>query len=246
MKRVRRWLLELIFPSNIYCISCGRPILPEAAYALCADCLKGLLWANGRTCAKCGKILQNWHKDDFCFDCGKTTHVFAQGFSCVQYGDREREIVHRLKYGRKGYFARKLADMMKDRILLENLSIHCIIPVPMYKEKEAARGYNQAALLAESLADSLRTPCERTILRRIRDTEPMNQLSPADRRTNMRGAFDVLARDAGAIAGKTVLLVDDVFTTGSTADACAAALLSGGAERVYLMTFAAGPNENYQ
>ncbi len=246
MRKIIWSLLELIFPSNIYCISCGRPILPHELYSLCKSCLETLIWVDGRTCEKCGKILQDWHKDVLCFDCGRTPHGFTRGFSCVQYGDKERTIIRRLKYQGKGYIARKLADIMKERILLENLTIHYIIPVPMFRKKEQHRGYNQAALLAENLAGSLQIPWDRKMLVRIRDTEPMNQLSPEERRANMTGAFSVKPEAAPLIAGRSILLIDDIFTTGSTADACASALIAQGAGQVYLLTFAAGPNENYR
>lgn len=234
--------LDLIFPSNIYCISCGNIIDDTRPYALCDTCVRSLRWANGRTCERCGKILQEDYGPDLCTDCIDGDHVFEKGFTCVEYGAAERELIHRFKYKDQAYLGRKMAEIMYDRILAEELRADLILPVPMFRRKERQRGYNQAAVLAANLAKRMGIPCDTKLLVRTMETEAMSRLSAPDRRENIRGAFSVPPNRRDKLAGKTVLLVDDVYTTGSTADACAAALLAAGASRVYVFTFASGAN----
>jgi len=239
-------ILELAFPSDIYCICCGKPITPDRLYSICDDCIRTVHWANGRTCAKCGKILQDWHRSELCLDCARIRHEFLRGFSCVQYNEIERRLVHGLKYEKKRYLARKIAAIMADRLMAEDAAPDMIVPVPMFKAKERKRGYNQAALIAGALSGLTGIRLSKNVLCRIRDTEPMNSLSPGERRRNMESAFAVPSKHAPSIRGRAVLLVDDVYTTGSTADACAAALRDSGASIVLVLAFAAGPNEVYK
>jgi competence protein ComFC len=242
---LKQKLLELVYPSGIYCISCGKPLWEEEPYAICETCMTSITWANGRTCAKCGKILQDWYEPDLCMDCLKIQRLFTKGYSCLLYGDLEKNLIHGLKYQGKSYLSKKIAVIMYDRIQLEQLPMHLIVPVPMHVKKEKSRGYNQAALIAAALAESMEMPFIKAALIRIRDTDPMNQLRPGERRRNLSRAFAVNDKEKEVINGSRVLLIDDVFTTGSTADACTAALLSAGALEVRVLTFAAGVNEKY-
>lgn len=242
-EKLKRAFLDLVYPSNIYCICCGDPIFEEELYSLCRNCTDKITWVNERSCSKCGKILQDWYEADYCMDCNYVKHNFKQGFCCVQYGELERQIIHQLKYNGKGYLGRKIAEIMKDRIVLENLDIQYIIPVPIHRLKLKERGYNQAALIAKNLAAGMGLSYSNALLVRIRETEPMNQLRPRDRRRNMRGAFAPGKKAEKLIKGKSILLIDDIFTTGSTLDACSEVLLSAGAKEVYAFAFAAGANE---
>jgi ComF family protein len=241
--KLLRALLELVFPSNIYCISCGEPIFEGELYALCQSCMEKIIWANQRSCRKCGKILQDWYQPELCMDCSYIGHSFTQGFCCVQYGEQERQLIHQLKYNGKGYIGRKMAEIMKDRIALEDLDIQVVIPVPIHRLKLRERGYNQAGLIARHLAAEMKLPYSEKLLIRIRETEPMNQLKPRDRRRNMAGAFAAGSHAKEAVADKSILLIDDIFTTGSTVDACSDVLLSLGARAVYVLVLAAGANE---
>ncbi len=235
-------LLDLIYPSNIYCISCGNIIDDSRPYALCDGCVRNLKWANGRTCSRCGKILQEGYGPDLCTDCLSTEHSFEKGFTCVEYGAAERELLHRFKYKDQAYLGRKMAELMYDRLRLEEFSPELIIPVPMYGRKQKKRGYNQAAILAVSLANHTGIPYDGRLLVRVVETEAMNRLGALGRRRNIREVFSVAGNKTNRLTGKTILLVDDIYTTGSTADACSQALLEAGAARVCVFTFASGAN----
>ena len=127
---------DLVYPSNIYCISCGNLIDDSRPYSLCDTCVRSLKWANGKTCSRCGKILQDGYGPDLCTDCMDEEHLFDKGFTCVEYGNAERDLLHRFKYKDQAYLGRKLAEIMFDRILPEELEPDLIIPVPMFGRKE--------------------------------------------------------------------------------------------------------------
>ena len=234
--------LDLIYPSNIYCISCGNIIDDSRPYALCDVCVRTLKWANGRTCSRCGKILQEDYGSDLCTDCADGEHVFQKGFTCVEYGSAERELMHQFKYKDKAYLGRKLAEIMYDRIKPEKLDPDLILPVPMFRRKERQRGYNQAAVLAAGLARFMGVPYDRKLLVRRVETEAMSRLGASGRRRNIQEVFSVSRDKIDKPAGKKILLIDDIYTTGSTADACASVLLEAGSAAVFVFTFASGAN----
>ncbi len=234
--------LDLIYPSNIYCICCGNIIDDSRPYALCDACVRALKWANERTCSHCGKRLQEDYGSDLCTDCAGGEHVFEKGFTCVEYGAAERELLHRFKYKEEAYLGRKLAAMMYDRIQVEELEPDLILPVPMFRRKVRQRGYNQAAVLAASLAKYMECPYAGQLLVRIVETEAMSRLGALGRRRNIREVFSVPRNKIDQLTGKTILLVDDIYTTGSTVDACSSVLLEAGAARVFVLTFASGAN----
>jgi len=111
-----------------------------------------------------------------------------------------------------------------------------LVPVPLHRTRLWQRGFNQSALVARELSRRLGIPADPLALRRVRRTPPLKGMSPLQRRRTVAGAFKV--RDKGAVAGKTVILVDDVLTTGSTAEACARTLKRAGAARVELVSWA--------
>ena len=235
-------VLDLVYPSNIYCICCGNLIDNSRPYSLCDTCVRTLKWANGRTCSWCGKILQEGYGPELCTDCMELDHVFEKGYTCVEYGAAEREILHQFKYKDKAYLGRKLSELMYDRIQSEELHPDLLLPVPMFLAKERKRGYNQAAVLAMLLAKAMKKPYNGTVLVRNTETEAMSSLSAAERRRNIQEAFTIPANKREIITDKRILLIDDIFTTGSTADACASTLLEAGASKVWVFTFAAGAN----
>ncbi|MCL1983687.1 MAG: ComF family protein [Clostridiales bacterium] len=235
-------LLELLFPSNIYCISCGSIIDSSRAYSLCDSCMRLFHWANGRTCEKCGKIIQESYPHEACSDCREHNHYFKKGYSCVQYGIYERDLLLAFKYGGKTYIGEKIADAMADRLRAENIEVDFTTAVPMHGKKKEKRGFNQAEIIASRLAPKLPAPYAGRVLVRTGNTVAMSRLSAEERRMNMENAFSMARGAEKMVAGKKVLLVDDIYTTGSTVDACSRVLLAAGAAEVRVITFAAGAN----
>lgn len=233
-------LLDLVYPSNIYCINCGRPIDDRYPYSLCPFCVRSIRWANKTICESCGKPMSITTGKCFCVECTKECRKFDRGFTCVHYGTAERALIHQLKYKDKDFLAAYLAELMYERIAAEYLEPDLVVPVPMHKSKERRRGYNQAGLLAKHIAERLDRPCFPRLLIRISDTTPMSGLTAEQRKKNIQGVFTAAKWVQSTIYDKTVLLVDDVFTTGSTAEACSEVLKAAGARKVYVLTFAAG------
>ena len=240
--KIFKLILETLFPSNIYCVSCRSIIDKSRPYALCDKCLGEFRWTNGRTCEKCGKILQENYVHEICFDCRESAHHFEKGYTCVQYGIHERELLLAFKYGEQTFIGEKIAEVMADRLEPENLKTDLIIPVPMFRRKQRKRGYNQADIIAKCLAKKLGLPYSCKLLLRTENTPAMSGLSSTERRLNMENAFCVANCAEEEIRGKKILLVDDIYTTGSTASACSKVLMEQGACEVRVITFAAGAN----
>ena len=240
-----REIIKLVFPDNIYCIRCGKIIDSTRAYSLCDDCIRDFHWANKKTCDKCGKIMDEEGIYKLCKDCRHSNHHFTRGFTCLMYGLYERELVLAFKYGKQGYIGEKLGEMMIDRLeaeLEKGLNFDIIIPVPINKKRLRQRGFNQAELMAKPLAKAWNLPLEVRTLIRTRNTPVMSKLDALARRENIAGAFAVDKEKGQKLKDKAILLVDDVYTTGSTVDECAKVLVEAGAKEVYVLTFAAGAN----
>ncbi|MDA1312363.1 MAG: ComF family protein [Acidobacteria bacterium] len=157
----------------------------------------------------------------------------ARGFG-VHEGELRR-LIHLLKYDRMRPLAKPLAGMMAT--VLASLPVpDLVVPVPLYRARRWRRGFNQALALSEELGRQAGIRCEARVLRRIRATQPQAGLSYAERKRNVANAFVVRQRDR--VAGKTVLVIDDVMTTGATLDACARALKKAGARSVLALTAA--------
>lgn len=244
---IRDWIyemgdtfLDLIFPSGIYCINCDAPIYNKP-YGLCDTCREKITWIKGRTCGKCGKPLENWYFPDTCRDCLNEKHFFTKGFSCAVYDDSVKKIIIDLKYNGKGYYAKHIAEIMYQKLNEQNLQIDCIIPVPLHPKKQKERGYNQSYLLAKHLAHLSQTEINDRILIRNRYTQSQNKLSLINRQKNIKNAFTII--NNGYICNKNILLVDDVYTTGNTVDACCKEMMRYGVKNIYIITPVIGKNE---
>lgn len=234
--------LEGLFPSNIYCLSCGSIIDQSRPYALCDHCMPLFHWVGDHTCRQCGKLLSETYASDFCYDCRTYDHTFDQGFTCTQYGMYERELMMDYKYRGKAYIGKKLGDILFDRISLEHVEADYIVPVPIHKKRLRQRGYNQAALMAKRLAEQMKVTCAQNLLERTRYTSAMRGLSAFERQENLKEVFAVSEASCYNIEEKKILLVDDIYTTGSTMDACSTVLKEAGVRQVFALSFAAGAN----
>lgn len=233
---------EAVFPSNIYCICCGSLIDGTRNYSLCDRCMKKLHWINGRTCDKCGKALPETYRENFCYDCMMYSHRFSRGYSCLTYGMYERELLFDFKYRGKAYLAEKFADILYDRMACEDIEADVIIPVPVSVKRLRSRGYNQSQLMAEKLSAKWGVPVLKNVLLRKKDTPFLRGFAPAERENVLSDAFFISEKGKEKVRSKRILLVDDICTTGATADACSGELLDKGAADVMLLTLASGGN----
>lgn len=276
--RISEEISEAVFPSNIYCILCGSLIDGSRPYALCDKCVQKMHWITGGTCDWCGKALPDTYRGvaadgrRLCYDCMERAHSFTRGWSCLSYGLHEREIMMDIKYNSKGYIARKMGDVLFDRMepLIEAAfsdglaPFDIVVPVPVSQKRLLKRGYNQSELMARQFlrrwkqflresagadavdgADVVAALCpqlEIHLLIRQKETVMLRSLNPEERRLALADAFAVNAALRERVTGKNVLLIDDIYTTGATADACSTVLLAAGAEAVYLLTLCSGGN----
>lgn len=242
LEKIKNEVMEAVFPSNIYCICCGSLIDSTRPYSLCDKCVREIHWIGSRTCEKCGKALPETYRGDLCYDCMTYAHDFHKGYSCFTYGLHERELLFDFKYNNRRYLAGKFGDILYDRISCENIHPDVIIPVPVSRSRMKKRGYNQSALLAKRLSERWGVPADDGILIRKKDTPPLRGLSPAEREEKLADAFAVADGKTSKIAGKRVLLIDDIYTTGITADSCSRVLAAAGASEISLLTLASGGN----
>ena len=241
MKRI----LDLIFPDNIYCISCGSMIDRTRPYSLCNTCMKDLHWITGRSCAICGKALSDTYDGRICYDCMGGHHAFDRGISAVEYGNAERAMMMDFKYGGRSYMARHLGEIMYDRLMLEDWDIDAITSVPAHVSGIRERGYDQSELLAKEISRRAGIPY-RKLLKRTRETGPLKKMSRGERFAALDGAFGLIdpagIRESKGLKTDNILIVDDIYTTGATVDACAKVLKESIARKVYVLTFASGYN----
>jgi ComF family protein len=229
LRTCARWALDFALPPR--CAGCG--VIVTDVHSFCAECWKQVEFLGDGGCATCGMPLQATDSET-CGACLARPPRIARTRAAVAYGELPRGLAIRLKYGRKVAIARTMARYMAPLVSRDGNAI--LVPVPLHRSRLWRRGFNQSALVARELSRRLSIATQPFALRRVKRTPPLKGLSPMQRRKTVAGAFRIANK--GAVAGKTVILVDDVLTTGSTAEACARALKRAGAARVELVSWA--------
>ncbi|HXS07184.1 MAG TPA: ComF family protein [Rhizomicrobium sp.] len=227
-------LLDLLFPP--LCIGCGEPL--GAGQGFCPSCWSGIAFLDGPMCACCGlPFAFDAGEDTRCAPCMTRAPAFDRARAIFAYDEKSRGPILALKHadrldltpGFAQWLARSGQDMLAE--------IDLILPVPLHRLKLWQRRYNQAAELARSLGARSGKPVAPSALKRVRPTESQGAMVSAKaRRRNVRNAFAV--PDPALVAGRSLLLVDDVVTTGATVEACAKALKQAGAAKVQVLALA--------
>ena len=188
---------------------------------------------------KCGKQLRE-EDGELCGDCGRRRHGFVQGIALYDYGSIA-DSVFRFKYcGRQEYatfYGRQLYAAR--RRWLELIKPEALVPVPIHPSRKRMRGYNQAELIARALSEQSGIPVNTRLIIRSRKTLPQKGLNDGERQNNLKRAFKIRQND---VKLKTIVIIDDIYTTGSTMEACAQALKVMGAEKIYGVTLCIGHN----
>ncbi len=236
VRRAGGLLIDLLLPPS--CVLCGTAV--RAASGLCAACWGRLRFIEEPCCPVTGRPLAHeGEAADFLPAPALAAGRAWDGIrAAVLFNDAARRLVHGLKYHDRheatALMAALTARAAGDRLRPGTL----VVPVPLYGRRLWRRRFNQSALLARRMARMTGARYMPEILRRVRPTRPQVGLSGDDRRRNVRGAFAVPPERAAAVHGARVVLVDDVMTTGATAEACCRALRRAGAERVEVLVFA--------
>lgn len=235
LKHLIRKTADFWFPRGITCIGCGEDIFDER-YGLCPSCLKDLGIIYGRICRRCGRPLPEM-STTLCYACfGKLTS-FKGNVAFAAYSDLAQQLIFKYKYKDHRYIGYHMAEMMAELLKTTWISdVDCIVGVPSSKKRIRHRGYCQMELLAEHLSEITGLCHLNHILIRTQDTPRMKKLNRDARSQALKGCFEV--RTPEYIYGRSVLLIDDIMTTGSTLEVCSRALLEAGAAEVWTMTFA--------
>ena len=250
LKRIGNEMLDLVFPPGLYCICCGKITDDSRTYRLCNDCMRSMNWNTGRRCKKCGRPLVDTDPGEMCFGCSQrdaSGHQpsFDKGHACAGYGACAQSVIFALKYGGRSDIGDTLGEILYDFMLSgyeadELAGMYDVVtPVPVHADKLKKRGFNHAELIGRGFAKRACLCFDPGLLIRTRGTVPMKGLGPEERRANIRGAFEIRNSRHPKIKGSRILLIDDIFTTGSTVDEIASVLKCHGAARVDFLAFAA-------
>jgi ComF family protein len=231
--------LDLVYPRN--CRVCEAPLRADEPGVLCAQCLTGVKWIEEPFCRRCARPFRGAVPAQIeCGYCHQLEFHFSRAVAACRAEGIVRDCIHHFKYHRELYYLPHLSDWLTTaaRRWLDWSEVDAIVPVPLHPVKERHREFNQAALLARDLGRTFGKPVFARCVRRIKVTATQTRLDAAARRANLRGAFAI--RPPACVAGQRLALVDDVFTTGATLDACASVLVQAGARDVLALTVARG------
>lgn len=231
-------IINMIYPRR--CPVCDN-ILSEQGVLCCQNCRKELKYIHEPFCKKCGKPIE---KDaiEYCFDCSKKEKNFVRGRAVFIYDDKMRESIVRFKYkGKREYgqfYGQEIVNVLGKYI--SELKVDAIIPVPIHKERYNNRGYNQADIIARYVGDKLGIQVISDGLKRKVNTVAQKELDNKERNKNLYNAFESNIKQSVLDNIKKVLIIDDIYTTGATIDACAKALCNNKNIEVYFVTLTIG------
>lgn len=231
-KKVLSKILDLFFPRH--CTICDKIITDREG--VCDSCKKDIRFLTGAVCMVCGKRLNK--EETACYDCNRKNHEFIRNYSVFEY-PVIRESLYRFKYKGRAEYARYYAEaayrLHGEKLRL--LQADAIIPVPLHKNRYRKRGYNQAEEFAKELSLLLNVPVKRDLVKRVKSTKALKNLDVAGRQNNLKKAFLIMQND---VKLKTIILVDDIYTTGATLDEISRVCKESGVENIYSLTVAVG------
>lgn len=235
------WYRQAVrFVMPVECISCNRMLSTDPIPFFCRVCWEQIVPIKGSRCSRCDQpfvsaAATSWTPDHQCQNCQERPPAYERAWTLFPYLPPLQDAICAFKYRGKFALAKPLAALMLRAVPAE-IDGDLLVPVPLHPARLRAREFNQSLLLADQLGRYLKRPVSATVLVRILATDPQTTLTRRERLRNLRQAFAV--RNAEVLAGRRVLLIDDVFTTGTTLNECAKTLLKAGALSVSALTLA--------
>lgn len=231
--------MNILLPPQ--CPVCRR--LVEKQHTLCSDCFKKIHFITPPVCRVCGKPFVFLPSDDnknkktfLCLACANQKYFFKAARAGVVYDTASKKIILPFKHADRTDFAHFICSVMQSAGKELFPKVQAVLPVPIHKFRLLKRKYNQSALLAQKIADKENLLYLPDALQKVTPTQSQGHLNRNNRRKNVRHSFAVVKKEL--IQGKSLLLIDDVFTTGATVNECAKTLKKAGAKEVYVLTFA--------
>lgn len=229
--------MGIIYPKT--CCFCGKVSEKE----LCKECAEKVVYITEPRCKKCGKPVR-YEEQEYCYDCQKNVHTYEQGRSIWMHKMPVSLSIYQFKYKNRriyGEFYAKEMFRIYGRLIRE-WGVEVIIPIPLHRKKKRLRGYNQAEIIARNLGEIMDIPVDCKSVIRNRYTRPQKELNDKERKKNLKQAFSITSQWANY---KNVLVIDDIYTTGSTIDAVSRVLKeTQRAEAIYFLTIAIGIGNN--
>ena len=224
----------MFFPGR--CVVCDRPT-DRQGILLCSSCVPKIGYVKAPFCMKCGKKIEG-EDTEYCKDCFNKSHRYIRAMSVYDYGSMA-DSIFRYKYAGRAEYAKFYGyDMFRQRgRWLMSLGAQALVPVPIHKSRLKKRGYNQAQLLAEALSAYTGIPVCDSLIARCKKTGPQKNLTDRQRQNNLKKAFKILQND---VKLSTIVIIDDIYTTGSTVDAMCEVLGTAGIRNIYCLTLAVG------
>ncbi|MCR4605503.1 MAG: ComF family protein [Eubacterium sp.] len=231
-------ITDIIYPTK--CVFCGK-LLKSSEYGYCEKCRDSIPYVTEPVCFRCGKPLADYEKE-YCLNCEGLQHSMLDGGRAVWvYDDMTRPAMVDFKYGGNSEDASVFADEVVSICYdyLQKCSPNVIVPVPVHRKRFRYRGYNQAERLSLEIGARIGVQT-RNLIKRTYYTPPMKSLSAEERKKNLLKAFEADEEKCAGFTADTALLVDDIYTTGSTVEICAGVLKSIGIKKVYAVYMCIG------
>lgn len=224
-----------VFPPKIKCLICGRDLPQVQDEEFCADCLTKLSKiSETKCCVVCGNAMSV--ADRVCINCKAHKREFDQARSVFIYENAAQNLIHGLKFRNQPYISRTLGFLMAEKFKKLDWKVDVVVPVPLSKKRKKWRGYNQSELLAREFISHTGLEICTDNLVKVVETRQQKGLGFKERQENLQRSFKL--RYSKAFQGKKVLLIDDVLTSGATANACTKVLKNAGAEQVLVLCVA--------
>lgn len=234
LKNIYEFGIGLIYPRR--CPVCDDIVKYEDGL-ICVSCKDVFQFTKEPVCMRCGKEVGREEKE-FCEDCQKRIHYYSRNFACFSYRSMSQSI-YRFKYGKRQEYATYYAQQIAVRLgeVIREIQPDALIPVPLHRSRFYTRGYNQAEVLAMEIGKLISVPVLTDYVVRVKKTTPQKELSRQNRQNNLKKAFKIKRND---VKLNTIIVIDDIYTTGSTIDMVSKVCLDAGVERVYSICLAIG------